>query len=157
MTSPDLFALPRSVLNPFLYADISLQDGAMTLTIASLFGRCGCDPWEEAARLARLPVRAAVASLAGMIAGAPTNLCPLPEATVLAARLVALRPGRRRPPASAWPRRRVGRSGAATCTLGLGVVVAVAAVWLFVADGGAPRAAEDGTGIASPARQQSAP
>ena len=47
MASPDLFALSHSALNPFLYADISLQDGATTLTIASLFGRCGYDPYRR--------------------------------------------------------------------------------------------------------------
>jgi hypothetical protein len=139
MASPDLFALSHSALNPFLYADIGPHDGAGTLTIASLFGRRGDDPWEEAARLARLPPHAAVASLAAMIAAAPANACSLPEATAMAERLIALLPApptvadrlsgvRRIPAMPQLPRWPLGPL--ATCAVGLAVVVAIAFVWL---------------------------
>jgi hypothetical protein len=156
MASPDLFALSHSALNPFLYADISLQGGATTLTIASLFGRCGYDPWEEAARLARLPAGAAIASLAAMIEGVPMSLCSRQEATAMADRLVALlpRPARvtrvagkslmpRIPP---WP-----LGTLASFAAGLGVAVAVIIVWMAVTDGLRP---QSGTGATDPAVTQ---
>ena len=143
MASPDLFALGRSSLNPFLYADIGPPDGATTLTVASMFGRRGEDPWDEAARLARLPPAAAVASLAAMIVSAPDCCWTLAEATPMAERLVMLLPAppsvadrlagaRRSPIERLLPRWQFGPLAAVA--LGLFVVVAVAFVWLTVAD-----------------------
>ena len=162
MASPDLFALSHSALNPFLYADIGVPDGTGTLTVVSLFGQRGDDPWGEAARLARLPVRAAVANLAAMIAEAPTHPCSLPEATALAERLVALLPGpseSRRPaaarqafypPSLSWPLRRWPLGGLASCAAGLAVLVALVFVWLTLADALGPRGPEPGTPVADP-------
>jgi hypothetical protein len=159
MASPDLFALSHSALNPFLYADISLQDGATTLTIASLFGRCGYDPWEEAARLARLPVSAAIASLAAMIEGVPTGRCSMQEATAMADRLVALLPrptrgvraaNQRRLPA--WP-----FGALASCAFGLGVLVALVFAWMVVADAWRPQGVQGGTATADPVAQERSP
>jgi hypothetical protein len=90
--SPDVFALRSSNLNPFLFADIGLESNGMMLQVVSLFARMGEDPWREAARLAGLTAPAAVASLARHIAEMPGGLWPLPAATLIAARLVALLP-----------------------------------------------------------------
>ena len=139
MPTPNIFAHSHSALNPFLYADIGPPDGAGALTIASLFGRHGDDPWEEAARLARLPAEAAVASLAAIIAAAPSCPCSLPEASAIAERLVALLPrpehlARARRVISGpaplrlprrWPLERL-----ATCALALGVVVVLVFAWM---------------------------
>ncbi len=143
MASPDLFALPHSALNRFLSADIGDADGTSAMTIVSLFGQRGDDPWDEAARLARLPADAAVARLAAMIAQAPGHLRSLPEATVIAERLVALLPRpaeRHRPVAPSWPS--LGWSfqegwpldALTTCAAGLAVLVALVWVWLTLAN-----------------------
>jgi hypothetical protein len=163
MVSTDLYALSRSALNPFLYADIGPQDGAATLTIASLFGRRGDDPWVEAARLARMPAAAAAASLAAAIVAMPANPCSLPEATAMAERLVALLPraslsgpaaGVRRPPPSWLPARWMPAgwklNALATCALGLGLLVAVVFLWMAVSDAMGPRGSEDRTRMVDP-------
>ena len=151
MATPDLFALSRSALNPFLYADTGVQDGKGTLTIVSLFGQRGDDPWDEAARLARLPAGTAVARLAAMIAEVPAHPCSLPEATVVAERLVALLPGASeshnpagarqvaRPSPMAWPRLSWPPEGwplgrLATLAAGLAVLVALVFAWQFLAE-----------------------
>lgn len=154
MANPNIFASGQSGLNAFLYADIGVVDANGMLTMASLLGRRGDDPWEEAARLAGLPTREAVASLAGAILGASTGTCSLPEATALAEALVALLP--RATPAERllargqrargrllrWP---FGRLAAAAA--GLLVLVAVAAVWLALAGLAGP---DDRTGMTDP-------
>lgn len=143
MASPDLFALPHSALNRFLYADIGGADGTSTMTIVSLFGQRGDDPWDEAARLARLPAGAAVARLAAMIAEAPGYPRSLPEATVIAERLVTLLPQpaeRHRPVAQRWPsggwtfQEGWPLDGLTTCAAGLAVLVALVWVWLTLAN-----------------------
>lgn len=162
MATPDLFAHSRSSLNPFLYANVGIEDGAGAQTIASLFGRTGCDPWEEAARLSHLPVRAAVASLAAMIAGAPSCPRTLPEATRLAETLVALLPGpasaglraQARPMPKRLPPLLSGRSFLSGLpflagrkidwVLVLGLLLALAVAWSVVADAFGPRGADDG-------------
>jgi hypothetical protein len=54
MHSPDVYALRKSNLNPFLFADIGLEPQGLMLQVVSLFARMGEDPWREAARLAGL-------------------------------------------------------------------------------------------------------
>lgn len=144
MASPSIFAFARSALNPFLYADIGPPDAAGTLTVASLFGRHGCDPWAEAARLARLPAGMAAASLAAMIEAMPVQRYSPQDAGAMADRLVRLLPhvfgdaertGER---AGRGPPHRL-----AAFTLGLGVMVAFLALWLALADAWAPRAGGD--------------
>jgi hypothetical protein len=156
MASPDIFALSHSGLNRFLFADIGPQDDVGTLTVASLFGRCGQDPWVEAERLAQLPAKAAASSLAAMIAGAPTNPRSTAEAAVIAERLVALLP---RSSAAGllvsgaspmrWP-----LGGLATIALVLGVLVALVAVWMAVADAGR-QSLEDRSRIVAPFARES--
>ena len=159
MASPDLFAHDRSVLNRFLYADIGPQDGAGSLTVASLFGRGGHDPWAEAARLARLPAAAAVASLAAMIANTPANPCSLPEATATAERLLALLPGagagpgERRVRARGIPRR-WPFSRLATGTMCLGLLVALVFAWLVLVDGWKPPGPGDDTRLVDPSARE---
>jgi hypothetical protein len=85
-------SLPRSELNGFLFADVGIEPSGMPLSVLSTLARLGMDPWQEAARLAKLPRSAAVEALARLIAGMPASLWPLPDATAIAARLVALLP-----------------------------------------------------------------
>jgi hypothetical protein len=66
----------------------------MTLSVMSVFARRGADPWTEAGRLAALPKADAADSLAAMIAGMPRSLWALPDAGVIAVRLIGLLPSR---------------------------------------------------------------
>jgi hypothetical protein len=88
----DVYALQRSELNGFLFADVGTEANGMTLSVLSALSRLGMDPWAEAARLARLPRNSAVDGLARLIAGMPGSLWPMADATPIAARLVALLP-----------------------------------------------------------------
>ncbi len=94
MASPDVTALQRSDLNPFLFADVGTEASGMTLSVVSVFARQGSDPWREAGRLADLPKAEATASLARTIAGMPKSLWNLPDAIVIAGRLTGLLPAR---------------------------------------------------------------
>ena len=115
LQDPDVFALRRSNLNPFLFADIGLEPNGMMLQVVSMFGRMGEDPWHEAARLAGLAVPDAVTTLARQIAEMPGGLWPLPAATLIAARLVTLLP------------KKVSNSETGSRRNGSGV-----SIWLFV-------------------------
>jgi hypothetical protein len=86
--------LRRSDLNQFLFADIGTEANGMTLSVLSVFARRGSDPWTEAGRLAALSKADATDSLAQMIAGMPRSLWPLPDAIVIAVRLIGLLPAR---------------------------------------------------------------
>ena len=94
MASTDAFAIQRSDLNGFLFAEIGVEANGMTLSVLSTLARLGMDPWDEASRLARQPKSTATEALARMIAAMPTSLWPLPDAMAIAARLVALLPSR---------------------------------------------------------------
>ena len=94
MTGPDVFALKRSGLSDILFADVGTEPNGMTLSLLSALARSGTDPWQEAGRLAALPKPEAISSLARTIAGLPASLWPLPVATTIATRLIALLPSR---------------------------------------------------------------
>jgi hypothetical protein len=90
----DAYALQRSDLNGFLFADIGVEANGMTLSVLSTLARLGTDPWQEAARLAKLPRADAVERLARIIAAMPASPWSPLAATAIAARLVPLLPGR---------------------------------------------------------------
>ena len=94
MHSANAFELQHSELNGFLFADIGVDAVGMDLSVLSALAREGIDPWQEAARLARLPWMVAVDELAQLIAAMPDSTWPLPVARVLATRLVRLLPRR---------------------------------------------------------------
>jgi hypothetical protein len=94
VASPDVTALQRSDLNRFLFADVGTEASGMTLSVVSVLARQGSDPWREAGRLATLPRAEATDSLAHTIADMPTSLWKLPDAVVIAARLIGLLPER---------------------------------------------------------------
>lgn len=94
MASTDAFALSRSDLNGFLFADIGEEASGMTLSVISALARVGVDPWQEAGRLAMLPRIVAADALARIIAGTPASRWSVPDATAVATRLVTLLPPR---------------------------------------------------------------
>lgn len=110
MTMSDVSALQRSDLNEFLFADVGTEANGMMLSVVSLFARQGNDPWREAERLADLPRDAAADSLARAIAEMPQGRWSLPDAAVIAGRLIGLLPTRpaRVDRLSPLPRRRLG-------------------------------------------------
>jgi hypothetical protein len=98
MPNTDVFALRRSGLNEFLFAPVGTEANGMTLNLVSVFARLGNDPWREAGLLAGLPKSEAIESLAQMIAGMPSCVWPLPAATTIATRLIALLPAQSETP-----------------------------------------------------------
>jgi hypothetical protein len=78
----------------FLYASIGEDQNGLLLRVLSVLARSDLDPWEEAARLARLPEKYATARLAELIAALPGRPSgPIVTGTI-AARLIALLPRR---------------------------------------------------------------
>jgi hypothetical protein len=94
VANTDAYALQRSDLNGFLFADVGVEASGMTLSVLSTLARLGVDPWQEAGRLAKLPRAAAADGLARIIAAMPASSWSLPDAAVIAARLVTLLPAR---------------------------------------------------------------
>jgi hypothetical protein len=94
MTSSDAFALRRSGLNEFLFASVGTEPNGMALSVLSLFARLGDDPWKEAGKLVGMRKGEAIESLAQTIVRMPRSVWTLPDATTIAARLVALLPTR---------------------------------------------------------------
>ena len=92
MPESDAFAFRRSGLSEFLFAPVGIEANGMTLSVVSVFARLGDDPWREAGRLAQLPKPEAIESLAQTIARMPTSSWPIPSATAIATRLIALLP-----------------------------------------------------------------
>jgi hypothetical protein len=106
VANTDAYALQRSDLNGFLFADVGVEASGMTLSVLSTLARLGVDPWQEAGRLAKLPRTAAVEGLARIIAAMPASLWSLADATAIAARLVALLPAHGGSPSSTPSARR---------------------------------------------------
>jgi len=94
VAASDVTALQRSDLNEFLFADVGTERSGMMLSVVSLFARQGSDPWREADRLAELPKAVATDSLARSIAEMPQGRWNMPDAAVIAARLIGLLPKR---------------------------------------------------------------
>jgi len=88
----NIFALPDSALNPFLFSDVGVEANGTGLTILSLLARLGKDPWAEAAAWSLKPRDAAAKSLTDSISQMPPNPQAFHDAHLTAARLVALLP-----------------------------------------------------------------
>jgi len=130
VTTPSVTALQRADVNEFLFADVGIEPSGMVLSVVSLFARQGSDPWREANRLAELPKAMAADSLAHSIADLSPGQWNLPDAGVIAARLIALLParparGERRGPANLMDWLPSSRNAMLLACVVLGVVVAV--------------------------------
>ncbi len=92
MPNTNAFALQTSGLNPFLFAEVGTELNGSTLTMLSVLARLGQDPWDQAARWAKLPKAAIVDRLVQCIAQMP--LCPqgVVDARATASRLIQLLP-----------------------------------------------------------------
>lgn len=131
MKSSDSSTLLQTELSAFLFAPICEEKNGMPLSVVSALARLGVDPWQEAARLARLPNAAAAAALAATIGRMSGGVEQLLDAPKIAARLVRLlpKPGVASPADEVEGRKK--RSGAAVWLLWLllGAVV-IATIWL---------------------------
>ena len=91
-------ANPASVANlgpefdAFLFAPIGEEKNGMLLSVVSALARLDIDPWQEAAKLARLPEATATQRLTSLIAALPDAAPPQRDPGRIAARLIALLP-----------------------------------------------------------------
>ena len=81
-----------SEFDAFLFAPVGEEPSGMLLSVVSALARLDVDPWQEAARLARLPVEAATERLASLIATLPEASGPRWDPGVIATRLIGLLP-----------------------------------------------------------------
>jgi len=89
-------SLPKlgSEFDAFLFSPVGDDKNGMLLSVLSALARLDVDPWQEAANLARLPGSAATERLTALIAALPGQPAPQPDTGTIAARLIALLPGR---------------------------------------------------------------
>jgi hypothetical protein len=83
-----------SEFDQFLYAPIAEERSGMLLSVLSALARRNLDPWDEAARLARLPRATATSYLTTLIAALPEGPAARTDPAALAERLIALLPRR---------------------------------------------------------------
>jgi hypothetical protein len=81
-----------SEFDAFLFAPIGEERDGVLLSVLSALARLDVDPWQEAARLARLPVEAAAQRLASLIAALPEASGPRWDPETIANRLIGLLP-----------------------------------------------------------------
>ena len=93
----------------FLFAPVGEDGHGMLLSVLSALARLNVDPWQEAAKLAGLPVEAATRRLTSLIAALPDGPSAHRDPGTIAVRLVAL-----------LPRRVVSQIPARTTVLGAG-------------------------------------
>jgi hypothetical protein len=93
MPDTDVFRLRQSKLNAFLFADVGAESNGMPLSVVSMLGRLGGDPWATAGRLAGQPRDAAVLELAEIITGTAQADRSSSEILAIATRLASLLPG----------------------------------------------------------------
>jgi hypothetical protein len=83
---------PGPEFDDFLFAPVGEDGNGMLLSVLSALARLNVDPWQEAANLARLPVKTATQQLASLIAKLPDGPSARPDPATIAARLIALLP-----------------------------------------------------------------
>jgi hypothetical protein len=92
MTRADSIFLPQTEFDAFLFAQIGEDENAMPFSVLSALARQDIDPWQEAAKLARLPRKIAAERLASLISAPPGGLAAHLDAAVVATRLIAFLP-----------------------------------------------------------------
>jgi hypothetical protein len=151
---------PTSEFDDFLYAPIVEGGNGMVLSVLSALARLNIDPWDEAARLARLPCEAATRTLTQLITALPNGLSEGLDAGAVARELVALLPRQsatraHTPVPAALVRATIDRGALAIC-----LVFCVVLMAIFLARalaGGPPQEATRLGVVASPATGAPAP
>jgi hypothetical protein len=137
MGLPSEFSLLHSELNGFLFATLGKEESGAPLSVLSALTRLDIDPWEEGVRLSRLSKEDAARELAPLIAAFPEEERTVSDVEALAARLAELLPlpvvASLMPAASGGGTRRTRRPANWLLWLGLGLLLAVAAMrgWLL--------------------------
>jgi hypothetical protein len=91
MTSSAPISYLTLEFDDFLFARID-ENGETPLSVLSVLARLGIDPWEEAARLARLRRAVAAMRLASSIAATPAAPSAYLDAETVSDRLISLLP-----------------------------------------------------------------
>lgn len=92
MTTSDSASYLTPQFDDFLFARIDDGSDAMPLSVLSVLARLGVDPWEEAAKLARLPRVSAAKRLVSFIAATPGAPSAYLNDKTVSDRLIALLP-----------------------------------------------------------------
>lgn len=117
----------------FLFAQIGEDGNGMLLSVLSALARLDLDPWQEAAKLARLPKTTATERLASLLRTPCGELPADPEPETLAAGLIALLPQLSR--ISIGSPEPVSRAAGASAYLQATTCVVVAAIFTVLALG----------------------
>ena len=102
------YSLGHSEFNEFLFAFVGEEKSGQQLTVLSALARLGLDPWGEAARLSKLPKKAATSALAAAIGALPEGDWKVSERQSIAVRLVSCLPRRGSPSAKSPQGRNTG-------------------------------------------------
>ena len=90
-SSPSVTCLKRQ-FDDFLFARLDEDSDATPISVLSMLARLDIDPWEEAAKLARLPRAAAAGRLVDFIAATPGAAGAYLNAKAVSDRLLSLLP-----------------------------------------------------------------
>ncbi len=92
MTSSASVSYLTPKFDAFLFARINEESDATPLTVLSVLARLGVDPWEEAAKLSRLPRGSAAQELVAFIAATPGAPSDYLNAKTVSDKLINLLP-----------------------------------------------------------------
>jgi len=123
-----IFGLGRE-FDAFLFAPIGEEPNGMSLSVVSALARSNVDPWQEAAKLARLPAKTATQRLASLLGALPGMRSAVIDSGAIAASLIALLP---RPAIAAVASREQLFAGVATRFPAAGSVVTYAILWALL-------------------------
>jgi hypothetical protein len=115
----------------FLFAPIGEGQNGMVVSVLSAFARLDIDPWQEAAKLARLPAAMATERLAAFIAAISDKAPANQELEAIAARLIKLLPH----PSRASRLRETEGNARASANLQIAMCVVYAAIFIAFALG----------------------
>jgi hypothetical protein len=92
LTSPTSVSQFRSEFDAFLYASVDERSDGPLLSVLSALARLDIDPWQEAAKLARMSRDKAVWRMAALIETLPGHPLAHVNSKAIAIRLIALLP-----------------------------------------------------------------
>jgi hypothetical protein len=92
LTSPTSVSQFRSEFDAFLYASVEERSDGPLLSVLSALARLDIDPWQEAAKLARMSRDKAVWRMAALIETLPGHPLAHVNSKAIAMRLIALLP-----------------------------------------------------------------
>lgn len=115
-----------SEFDAFLFATVDEDKNGMLLSVLSALARLDVDPWQEAARLARLPAESATRRLSSLLEALP-DAAPVPrDPGTVAARLIWLLPHLAEPDGSSNP------AGASVATKPSATLIWTIVIMLFL-------------------------